>query len=89
MTPDSPLTHAKARHLAGDLPAARTSYETALAEEPDNADIRLRRIRPCAARGSPPCRQARAGPEHPPDRLHGRPGTANRVRFARVERIAG
>ncbi|WP_233802876.1 tetratricopeptide repeat protein [Paraburkholderia sp. HP33-1] len=42
MTPDSSLAHAKARHLAGDLPAARALYETALAEQPENADIRLR-----------------------------------------------
>ncbi|KXU87863.1 hypothetical protein CI15_14185 [Paraburkholderia monticola] len=37
-----PLAQAKARHLAGDLPGARALYETVLAEQPDNADLRLR-----------------------------------------------
>jgi protein O-GlcNAc transferase len=42
MTPDSTLAQAKAFHLAGNLPAARAIYETALADDPRNDDLRLR-----------------------------------------------
>jgi predicted O-linked N-acetylglucosamine transferase (SPINDLY family) len=42
MTPDSTLAQAKALHLAGNLPAARTIYEAALVDDPRNDDLRLR-----------------------------------------------
>ncbi|WP_423370437.1 tetratricopeptide repeat protein [Burkholderia sp. LMG 32019] len=42
MTSGPTLADASALHLAGDLPGARTLYEVMLADDPGNAELRLR-----------------------------------------------